>query len=115
MCMAWINIKTEKKWTKRLRDDFTTHQARFYTCLQVLEQARDADLEICTDSELLYRQFNGRPGVEDRCLRRFLDGMSNAIDQRRLKVRVLLIPRWENLARTLVPSTPTRPKGGKKS
>jgi ribonuclease HI len=112
---AWIKDGSKREHKKAYPEKFTDQQALFRAFDDAVSEVEDRDLLICTDSELLYRQFNGRRGVKDRCLNGFLESIDQVKRERCLSVKVSYIPRWENQARTHIPSTPTLPKSGKKT
>ena len=84
-------------------DGLTNHQADYRALRYALRNIpENSEADIFSHSKLLVNQFNGEFRVNNPELRKQLDRVIQIIADRRVRVRLLWIPREENLALVLL-------------
>lgn len=99
---AWMHVETGvHKVTKR--DGLTNNQAEYEGLLSALQDLPSgSDVEVFTDSTLVYGQFNGKYAVRDPKLQILLQKARQIVQDRKLTVSLAWIPRSQNRAGKLL-------------
>jgi ribonuclease HI len=99
---AWIQENTGKRHIHR-EDGLTNNEAEYLGLRSALEDLPvGSNAEVSTDSTLVCGQFNGQYRVRDAKMSRLLDAVKQVIANKQLTVKVVWIPRQENLAGKLL-------------
>src|SRR5215831_10896063 len=95
--IAWYRVNTQKRYVKKI-DGLTNNEAEYGAALSAAGAlSADDEAEFLTDSELLFRQFNGKCKVSDPRLFDLLTEFRELIERKRLRIEVKWIPRRDNL------------------
>jgi ribonuclease HI len=99
---AWLRTDTGQKKITR-EDGLTNNQTEYRAILSAVEVLpKESHAEIRTDSENTCCQLNGQHRISNPTLEGLYDAIYDLIEQNRLTVRFVWIPRRENLAGKLI-------------
>jgi ribonuclease HI len=97
---AYGFLRTDTGEKQLIREDgLTNNQAEYKAVILALESfPSGSSVEICTDSELMSSQLNGRYKVRDPKIAALWSSAQEVIRRKNLKATFIWVPRAENLA-----------------